>query len=371
MTADGRLKAGRVSGIICICCNVLLFAAKLVAGILFSSVSVIADAVNNLSDAANNIVLSLGFKMAAKPADREHPYGHGRYEYTSALIIAVLILVIGIELFKSGIEKIIGGESAVFSYITVVVLAASIAVKGGMWAFNYRLGGKIRSETVKASAIDSLNDVLATSAVLISLIVSQYITVDLDGYMAIAVAVFIAAGGIGLIRQALSPLLGKAPDSELVERIKTRILSYDGVTGAHDLMVHDYGPGRQFASVHVEIPSSIGIVEAHAITDRIERDFLKNDGLHMVVHLDPIEEHSEILLWLEKLVSETYAGATVHDLDVTRDGCKCTLTFDCLLPDGSGYDSEAVKKTLSERILRERGYESDITVDYAFDAMPH
>lgn len=371
ITAKGRLKAGRISGVICIFCNVLLFAAKLVAGILFSSVSVIADAVNNLSDAASNIVMFLGFKMAAKPADREHPYGHGRYEYVSALIISVVILVVGVELFKSGIEKIIGGESAVFSYITVGVLAASIAVKGGMWAFNYRLGRKINSETVRAAAIDSLNDVLATAAVLISLIVSRYIGFDLDGYMAIAVAAFIIFGGVGLIRQALSPLLGKAPDGDLVERIRKRVLSYDGVTGAHDLMVHDYGPGRQFASVHVEIPASVGIVKAHAITDEIERDFLRNDGLHMVVHLDPIEEHSEILIWLEKLVGEAYAGATVHDLNVVRDGCRCMLDFDCLLPDGSDLDGEEVKKALSERIFRERGYFCDITVDYAFDAMPH
>ena len=250
---DERVRSayGKAASLVGIGCNALLFAGKLMAGIISGSMSITADAVNNLSDASSSVISLLGFKLADKPADAQHPYGHGRYEYFSGLMVAVMILVIGVELLKGSVEKIISPTEVAFSWVSIGVLAASIAVKLWMAMFNRSMGRKIESTTLMATADDSRNDVISTSAVLIAALVERATGLALDGYMGAAVAVFILVSGVGLVRETIDPMLGTAPSGELVKGIRKKLLSYPGVLGVHDLMVHDYGPGRQFASVHV------------------------------------------------------------------------------------------------------------------------
>ena len=251
--SDVRTAYGKFSSIVGIVCNAILFISKLIVGTLSASVSITADAVNNLSDASSSIISLLGFKLASRPADEEHPYGHGRYEYLSGLMVAVLIMVIGVELFKSSLDKVLHPSAVEFSWVTVGVLAFSILLKTWMALFNTKTGKMINSNTLIATAADSRNDVITTGAVLVAAILSHFIGFELDGWMGLGVAVFILYSGFGLVKDTLDPMLGKAPEDEQVEEIRQKILSYPGVLGTHDLMVHDYGPGRQFASVHVEI----------------------------------------------------------------------------------------------------------------------
>ncbi|MGN1073582.1 MAG: cation diffusion facilitator family transporter, partial [Eubacteriales bacterium] len=313
-----RMAYGRLSGIVGIVCNCVLFLGKLLAGTISGSVSITADAVNNLSDASSSVISLLGFKMASKPADPEHPYGHARYEYLSGLVISVLILLVGLEVLRSGVEKILHPETVAFSWLAVGILAASILVKLWMAFFNRRLGREIHSETLHASAADSRNDVITTSAVLCAMLISHYAHINLDGYMGAAVALFILYSGVGLVQDTISPLLGRAPDPETVRSIHDRILTYPGVLGTHDLMIHDYGPGRQFASVHVEMAAEENILESHDVIDNIERDFLARDGLHLIVHLDPIvtadSEVGELRRWLAGQVHEIDPALSIHDL---------------------------------------------------------
>ncbi len=363
-----RAKVGKISGVIGIALNTLLFAGKLAVGIIMRSVSVIADAINNLSDASSNAITFIGFKMAARPADKEHPYGHGRYEYLAALFIAVIILVIGIELLKTSIEKIISPVATQFKWITVGILCAAIVVKLWMCIFNYRLGRKINSTALLAASADSRNDVITTSVILASAIITHYTGVELDGYMGAAVALFILYSGIMMVKDTIDPLLGRAPDKEFTESIRERILSYEGVTGTHDLMVHDYGIGRMFASVHVEMPAEIGIIQCHEIIDRIERDFLESDGLHLVVHLDPVDAadaDGKLRERIEDCAKNIDKRLTVHDLNVSREGCKLRLIFDCVAPED--LDADETKYKLIKAVKEEIGdcdCEINIDTDY-------
>ena len=283
-----RSAYGKAASLVGIGCNVLLFAGKLVAGLLSSSVAIMADAVNNLSDASSSLISLLGFKLADRPADAEHPYGHGRFEYLSGMTVAVMIVAIGVELLRSSVGKIFAPEPIVFSWVSVGVLAASIVVKCWMAAFNANMGRRIGSTTLEATASDSRNDVITTSAVLLCTMIARLTGLDLDGYVGAAVAVFILVSGVSLIKETLNPLLGNAPSPELVGRIREKLMSYPGVLGVHDLMIHDYGPGRQFASVHVEMSARRDPIESHEVIDGIERDFLKDERLHLVVHYDPV-----------------------------------------------------------------------------------
>ena len=283
-----RSAYGKAASLVGIGCNVLLFAGKLVAGLLSSSVAIMADAVNNLSDASSSLISLLGFKLADRPADAEHPYGHGRFEYLSGMTVAVMILAIGVELLRSSVGKIFAPEPIVFSWVSVGVLAASIVVKCWMAAFNANMGRRIGSTTLEATASDSRNDVITTSAVLLCTMIARLTGLDLDGYVGAAVAVFILVSGVSLIKETLNPLLGNAPSPELVGHIREKLMSYPGVLGVHDLMIHDYGPGRQFASVHVEMSARRDPIESHEVIDGIERDFLKDERLHLVVHYDPV-----------------------------------------------------------------------------------
>lgn len=370
-----RTEYGKLFSVTGILANLFLFFIKLTAGWLTSSVSIMADAVNNLSDASSSIISLLGFKLAAKPADEEHPYGHGRYEYLSGLTVSVLILVIGLELLKSGVERVLHPEPVAFGWIPAAILLLSIAVKLWMMRFGRKIGGKIASKTIVAAAADSRNDVVSTTAVLISSAISWFTPLQLDGAIGIAVALFILYSGFRLVQDAIAPLLGKAPDPEFAESIRQRILSYPGVLGTHDLMIHDYGPGRQFASVHVEMAAENDVTESHDVIDNIERDFIR-DGLNVIVHFDPIVTKDDALYdvrhWLSEAVKTIDPLLTVHDLRIVTGTTHTNLIFDCVVPVGFQESDAALKKRITA-LVQERfpSYYCVITVDKSYTPLPH
>lgn len=369
--ATVRTAYGKLSSTVSIVSNLLLFALKLLAGILSASVAITADAFNNLSDASSGIITLLGFKMANKPADPEHPYGHARYEYLSGLLISVLILVIGVELFKSGLDKILHPQITVFRWITAGILTVSIAIKWWLCIFNRKIGILIDSGTLKAASADSRNDVLSTTAVLVATVISHFTQMDLDGYMGVAVAAFILYSGVGLVKETVSPLLGRAPDPETVQMIRDKIMSYPGVLGTHDLMLHDYGPGRQFASVHVEVAAERDMLESHDMVDNIEREFLAHTGIHMVVHMDPIVTADPVVASLRQFLSDTvteiHPDLSIHDLRIVPGPTHTNVIFDCVVP----HECSACPTDVCQRI-RERvsavypDYFCVITVDESF-----
>ena len=314
------------------------------------SVSVIADGVNNLSDAASGLISLLGFKLAEKPADAEHPYGHGRYEYLSGLMVALLILVIGVELLKSSVVKIFSPGKTGFSLIALSILLFSILGKLWLMYFNRNLSLRIHSETLRATSADSRNDVITTLSVLIAALISRFTGFDLDGYIGAAVALFILYSGYGLVKSTIDPLLGKAPDQSFIDHIEQKVLSYEGVLGTHDLMVHDYGPGRQFASIHVEISADIDALKGHELIDRIEQDF-KKEGLSVVIHYDPIcnsdSELGEFRLWLEQEVKKIDPSLSIHDIRMVPCATHTNLIFDCMVPSSSQKSDRQVKEELT------------------------
>ena len=284
-----RTAYGNLASLVGMACNILLCIGKLLAGTLFGSIAIMADALNNLSDASSNVVSLIGFRLAAKAPDAEHPYGHARYEYLAGLVVSVTILAIGLSLLKESALKVLHPTPVVFSWLSIGVLAASILVKLWLSGFNRAVGKKINSETLMATAADSRNDVLTTGAVLLSTILCSLTGYGIiDGIMGVGVAAFILWSGWGLVMDTLSPLLGESPSPELVEHIERTVMSYPGVLGVHDLMVHDYGPGHQFASLHVEFPAETDPLTAHDVIDNIENDFLKKDRLQVTIHYDPI-----------------------------------------------------------------------------------
>lgn len=347
-----RMRYGQFAGIVGIICNVMLCLGKGAIGLVSGSVSIVADAVNNLSDAASNIVSLLGFKLASRPADPEHPYGHGRYEYLAGLVVAALVLAIGINLAWSSVQKIITPSPTEFSGALVAVLVLSIAVKLWMAAFNRSIGRRINSDTLEATAVDSRNDVISTAAVLACACISRATGVDLDGWAGLAVGAFICWSGVGLLRDTVSPLLGQAPSPELVEHIHDKILSYPGVLGTHDLMVHDYGPGRQFASAHVEMAAEADPLESHDLIDNIEQNFKMEDGLIVTLHYDPIvtddPEVRDMRHWISHAVEEIDPRITVHDLRCVPGPTHTNVIFDCVRPAGSALSADELR----ERVAR-------------------
>ena len=347
-TSDPKVRAavGTLSGIVGILCNFFLFLGKVIIGTLSGSVSITADAMNNLSDAASSIVTLVGFKLAEQPADAEHPYGHARYEYLAGLVVCVTILAIGLSLLKESVLKVLHPTAVVFSWLSVGVLAASIGVKLWMSRFNKTIGQRINSETLMATAADSRNDVLTTSAVLLSTVLSHLTGWDvLDGLMGVAVAAFILWSGWGLMMDTLSPLLGESPSPELVEHIEHTVMSYPGVLGVHDLMVHDYGPGHQFASLHIEFPAEADPLEAHDIIDNIERDFLKKDHLQVTIHYDPIVTSDAAVGILRSRLMEKARQMdprlSIHDLRIVPGDSHTNVLFDLVFPAGYTGDKDA------------------------------
>ena len=366
-----RTAYGNLAGAVGIVCNALLCAAKLLMGTLFGSISVTADAVNNLSDASSSIITLVGFKLSAKPADKEHPYGHARIEYLAGLAVSVLIIVIGFELARTSLDKILHPTPVAFSWLTVAVLAGSIGVKLWMAMFNRTIGRRIGSATLEATATDSRNDVISTAAVLAALVLGQATHLVLDGWMGLAVALFILYSGIGLIKETVDPLLGEAPSEELAQHIARKVLSYDGVLGTHDLMVHDYGPGRCFASVHVEMAAEKDVLESH---DNIERDFHDNDNIHLVIHYDPIQTGDRAVgtlrAWVEGQLKTISPQLSMHDFRTVRGPTHTNLIFDVVVPAGFALDDAALRARIQQlaqqKNTKEMKYYTVVTVDHSY-----
>lgn len=346
-----RMRYGQFAGIVGIICNIALCLGKGAIGLIAGSVSIVADALNNLSDAASNVISLLGFKLASKPADPGHPYGHGRYEYLSGLAVAVVIVIIGVELIQTSIDKVLNPTATEFSLAVVAVLALSILVKLWMAVFNRTIGRRISSTTLEATAVDSRNDVISTGVVLVCAIVSHLTGIDLDGIVGIAVGAFIVYSGAQLVRDTVNPLLGQAPDPALVSHIQNKILGYPGVLGTHDLMVHDYGPGRQFASAHVEMAAEADPMESHDLIDNIEQDFKEDDGLIVTLHYDPIvtddPEVKDLRNQINALVKTIDARLSIHDLRTVPGPTHTNVIFDCVKPADFDMDDEDLRARIA------------------------
>lgn len=364
-----RARIGKLSGAVGIICNCLLAAGKLIVGHMTSSMSITADGLNNLSDGASSIVTLLGFKLAEKPADRKHPYGHARIEYIAGLTVAVMILFIGLELGKSSVEKLIDPEPIEFSFTAVWVLCASILVKLFMMLFNLKMGRRINSNTLLATAADSRNDVMTTSAVLAASIVEHFYDVRIDGVMGIAVSLFILYSGVKLAGETMSPLLGEGANPELQKQITDYINGCPMVLGCHDLMVHDYGPGRRYASIHVEIDKNEDPMACHARIDRMERECLKNYGTHLVIHYDPVVTDDPEVNSTKRLVNTIIkvrdGRLTIHDFRMVDDGESVKMSFDMILPEDLRGQEQSIKETVEKALdsLDSKKYYADITFD--------
>ncbi len=360
---------GTLAGIVGILCNLMLFVGKLVIGTISGSVSITADAVNNLSDASSSIMTLVGFRLAQKPEDEEHPYGHARIEYLTGLAVAALILVIGVQLAKSSFLKILHPEPVDFSLALVIVLVLSILVKLWMALFNRSLGKKIDSTSLIATAADSRNDVISTGAVLLAAVIAHFSGWNLDGYIGVLVALFILYSSVGIARETISPLLGEPADPELVHMVKHEVLHADErILGVHDLMVHDYGPGQTFASIHVEIDRNQDVMEAHDMIDNIEREFLKKHRIHLTIHYDPVVMDDEEVRRMRRIVGEKLREIderlSFHDFRMVAGPEHTNLIFDVVLPYALMGEEQNIQQLLEQR-LQEPGkrYYTVITFD--------
>jgi len=370
-SAQERAKIGRFSGLVGLFCNILLFAGKLAIGILSGSVSITADAMNNLSDASSSIVTLIGFKLAEKPADSDHPYGHARYEYLSGLGVAALIIVIGFELAKSSVDKILNPSPVTLSVPVVIVLSASILIKLWLSLFNKKLGNLIHSSALQAASADSRNDVIATAAVLIAAILESATSWQLDGFFGLGVAVFILYSGCTLAKETISPLLGEAASPELRNLIVETISSHPKILGYHDLMVHDYGPGQRFASLHVEMDHKEDPFACHEIIDNLERECLNLHNVHLVIHYDPVVTDDEHLIGIRNQVLSLLCGfdsrLNLHDFRMVEGKDHTNLIFDVSLPDDLKKQKNAIISHLETQLKAQTGqtYYTVITFDPA------
>ena len=369
-SAKGRMTVGRLSGTVGIVCNILLCLAKLAVGVLSGSVSITADAMNNLTDATGSVVTLLGFKLAEKPADEDHPYGHARYEYLSGLAVAALILVIGFELAKTSVEKIISPTPVEFSWALVVVLVLSIGLKLWMSLFNTKLGKLIDSSALQATACDSRNDCIATGAVLLAAVIEKLSGWQVDGWFGLGVAGFILYSGVSLAKETISPLLGESGNPALFKQI-TEILEQESmVLGYHDLMVHDYGPGQRFATMHVEMDRNEDPMVCHDIIDDLERKCLQEHGVNLVIHYDPVvtgdQELEQTRAWVQAILQDMDNRITIHDFRMVSGTGHTNLIFDMVLPYEKMAQRKAIRKELTET-LNQKGDTTYYTV-ITFDA---
>ncbi len=330
-----RERYGKFAGIVGILSNVVLCAAKILVGVIAGSIAIIADGINNLADASSSIITLAGFKLSSMPEDKEHPYGHARIEYISGMIVSVLIVVVGIELIKSSADKIMHPSPLEFSWSIIVVLLLAIAIKIWQALFNINIGKRINSLTLTATGTDSRNDVIATTVVLISIVVGKLTDLQIDGYMGCLVALFIIWSGISLVKETMSPLLGEAPDPELVNSISEMALSYDGVLGIHDLVVHNYGPGRIFASIHIEVDADADMMESHDMIDNIEREMAKKLHIEITGHLDPVRTNDPVVKKMVQLTGEVAAQidgvSNIHDLRIVAGPTHTNVIFDAVV----------------------------------------
>ncbi len=373
-TKDLKVRSayGKLSGAVGIAVNIILCIAKFFVGLITGSITVTADAINNLSDAGSSIITLFGFKLSEKPADKEHPYGHGRIEYISATVVSFLVILMGVELLKSSVEKITHPEAVEFSYIAVTVLILSILGKLWLAYFNWNLGKRINSTATKAVVTDSLSDTASTLVALISLIISYKTGFNCDGYFGAAVSLLILWSGISLVRETLAPLLGQPPEKEFYEEIKNEILSFDGIVGVHDLIIHDYGPSRLFASAHAEVPANVDVMISHDTIDLIEREIQKKYNMLISIHLDPIivddERINELRSTTDLAVKEINPDFSIHDFRVVDGQTHTNLIFDVVLNYEEKRSEEEIISLISEKLSKiDERFFCVITIDYAFD----
>ena len=366
-----RRAYGTLCGAVGIGLNILLFMGKFFAGQLSGSIAVTADAFNNLSDAGSSAVTLLGFRLAGKKPDTDHPFGHGRIEYISGLVVAGLILLMGVELAKSSFDKILHPEEVTFSALALAILAVSVAVKLYMWFYNRRIGGKLRSAAMEATAMDSLSDAAATFAVLLATLIGKWTGLAVDGYVGLLVALFILFSAYKAAKETLSPLLGQAPDPELVQRIRDIVAEHDTVVGIHDLVVHDYGPGRQMVSLHAEVPASGDILELHDVIDNIERELHEKLHAQVGTQVNPIvtkdAEGDALLRRVAALARQVEPRMTVHDLRVVRGTTHTNLVFDAVLPLDAAITPAEAARRIREKVAELDGdYYAVVTVEHSF-----
>lgn len=369
-----RTSYGILGSIVGVICNVILFGIKMAVGILINSISVMADAFNNLSDAASSVISFIGVKLAQRPADKEHPFGHGRFEYIAALAVSFLILQVGFSLFQTSFSKVRDPEEVIFNPILVGILCVSVLVKVWLMLFNKKLGHRINSAVMKATAADSLGDVMVTSATIISAIIAGVTGLQIDGYMGLIVSIFVMLAGFRIAKETLEPLLGQAIDREVYQKISDMVESYEGIVGSHDLIIHSYGPTHRMATIHAEVPNDIDFEKAHETIDRIERDVLEKLDIFLVIHMDPLEVNDTMVLEKRELVisiiSKFEPKATIHDFRIVNGEFQINLIFDLVIP--YSYSKEEEQKLLSNIVdevrKRDSRYQCIITLENSFVA---
>lgn len=372
--AKVRTSYGVMASMVGIFCNILLFAGKFTVGLVLHSVSVLADAFNNLSDAASSVIGFVGVKMASKPADQDHPFGHGRIEYIAALIVSFLVIEVGLSFLKTAVGKIREPEELAFSAISVMVLLASIGVKLWMAYFNRKLGKRIHSSVMMATATDAMGDVVTTSATVLSLLFCRFTGINIDGFVGVAVALVVMWAGVGIARDTLEPLIGKAVDPELYRQITDFVESYEGILGSHDLIVHNYGPTRSLASIHAEVPNDVSIEISHEIIDKIEREAAKKLGIFLVIHMDPVEVRDDrvtnVRMKVTDVLKEIDDRLTLHDFRLVDGEQQINLIFDVVVPFAyQGAELKQLKEDISERVsLLDTRYQCVMTMEKGYVA---
>ena len=373
-STEVRTRYGMLASVVGIFCNVLLFSVKLTIGLILSSLAVTADAFNNLSDAASSIISFIGVKMAGKPADAEHPFGHGRIEYIAALIVSFLVIEVGFTFFKSSISKILHPEEISFDLVPFVILILSILVKLWMAFFNNKLGKRIDSKVMLATAADSLGDVITTSATVLSIIICHFTSINVDAIAGLIVSAIVIWSGISIAKDTLEPLIGERVPAELYQKITDIVESYDGIVGTHDLIVHNYGPNRSMATIHAEVPNDINIDVSHEIIDKIERDVKKDLNILLVIHMDPVEMRDEEVLSLREKTSRIVHALdpelNFHDFRVLKENEQRNLIFDLVIPDSYSekYANRVMHQLVSLLHEMDENVECIITLDRSFEA---
>lgn len=368
---ETRGKVGYISGIVGLFINLFLSILKLAIGLMASSIAVTADAFNNLSDAASSIITIVGFKLSNAPPDKKHPYGHGRIEYLTALMIALMVMLVGFQFVKSSVDRIINPQPIVFKWISFILLVISISLKVWLSAFNRKLGNKISSAALKATATDALGDVFTTSVVALSLVLSLITDYPIDGYIGVIVSLLILYSGFSLVKETISPLIGEAPDEELIKSINKGVLSYDYILGVHDLIVHNYGPGRIMATIDAEIPADIDVVTIHNVIDQAERELSEKYDIHLVIHMDPIgfetKEVTRIRNIIKHKIKENETIKSMHDLNIIECDSNRIVIFHLVI-DGNNINKEFSEDVIKDELIEEiEQINQDLVCDVIFD----
>ena len=369
-TDDPRVREryGKFAGVVGIVSNLILCIMKILIGLVSRSIAIIADGINNLADASSSIITLVGFKLASQPEDEDHPYGHARIEYLTGLFISIVIIVIGLQLLRTSIDKILHPDPLEFSCLTIIILVAAILIKLWQSLFNRSIGRKIRSVTLMATAADSRNDVISTSAVLVSVIVGKFTGIQIDGYMGCLVALFIIWSGIQLVRETTSPLLGEAPDQELVDSIAEIVKKEPGVLGIHDLMVHNYGPGKIFASMHIEVDADGDLMESHDMIDNIEKRIKDELHVEFVVHMDPVKTDDPLITKMKKIIADDLLPLdgvdNIHDFRIVPGPTHTNIIFDVVLAADCSLSEKEITGIAAEAA---RSVDNDFYVVITFD----